>query len=448
MALAAESLQPILSVGELTRRIKKSIEETIRHVWVSGEISNCRPASSGHIYFTLKDEESQIPCVIWKGIAARLPFQPKDGAQVLACGKVDVFIPYGKYQLLVEELQPRGTGTLQIKFEQLKEKLRSEGLFDAGRKRPLPFFPRRIALVTSPTGAALQDMLRTIAGRCGVVHVLVCPVRVQGDGAAQEIAAAIDHLNLAFPDLDAMIVGRGGGSIEDLWAFNEEVVARAIFASRIPVISAVGHETDTTIADFVADVRALTPTDGAVRIVPRLDNLVLALDDFSEKLRRGLKTSADLTRSRLDGLRDGHVLGRIADLPHQFSQRLDDLRERLDAGAGQPSYYLRQRLDLLKASLFADLPRLSEGTRERVAHLAELLQSCVRHAVEGGTACLRESAAALEALSPVAILARGYSVTRIESSQEILKDARQARPGDRILSILGAGRLVSRVEND
>ncbi|HEV3027310.1 MAG TPA: exodeoxyribonuclease VII large subunit, partial [Planctomycetota bacterium] len=227
MALAAESLQPserkILSVGELTRRIKKSIEDTIRTVWVTGEISNYRGAGpSGHLYFTLKDAESQIPCAMWKGMANRLRFAPENGMEVIAFGKVDVYVPYGKYQLIVEDMEPRGVGSLQLKFEQLKEKLQKEGLFELARKRPLPFLPRVLAIVTSPTGAAVADMVRTIRSRLTSVHVIVYPVKVQGEGAAEEIAAAIGHLNLSMPQIDVMIVGRGGGSIEDLWAFNEE----------------------------------------------------------------------------------------------------------------------------------------------------------------------------------------------------------------------------------
>jgi exodeoxyribonuclease VII large subunit len=451
MGLAAESIQPserkILSVGDLTRRIKKSIEDTIRYVWVAGELSNYKgPGPSGHLYFTLKDSESQIPCAMWKGMANRLRFEPENGMEVIAFGKVDVYLPYGKYQLIVEDMEPRGVGSLQLKFEQLKEKLQREGLFEQARKRPLPFLPRKIALVTSPTGAAVQDMIRTLRTRCPALHILVYPVKVQGDGAANEIAAAIGHLNLAMADIDVLIVGRGGGSIEDLWAFNEEVVARAIHASRIPVISAVGHETDTTIADFVADLRALTPTDGAVKAVPKQDDLVLALGDLDSKLRRALRTRADLARSGLDGLRDGRVLGRIEELPQQLTQRLDELRERLDVGVGQASFYKRERLDLLHASLTSDLPRLALAERRRVEHLTDLLRSDARRSLDTAKARLRQAAASLEALSPVAILGRGYSITRLQSTQEILKDAAQVKAGDRIVTRLGAGTIESKVE--
>ncbi|MBI3856704.1 MAG: exodeoxyribonuclease VII large subunit [Planctomycetes bacterium] len=352
MALAAESFQPsekkIISVGDLTRRIKRSIEDAIRYVWVAGEISNFKgPGPSGHLYFTLKDAESQIPCAIWKGMANRLRFEPENGMEVVAFGKVDVYIPYGKYQLIVEDMEPRGVGSLQLKFEQLKEKLQKEGLFDQARKRPIPFLPRTLAIVTSPSGAAVADMVRTLRSRCPALRVVIYPVKVQGEGAAQEIAAAIGQLNLSMPEIDVMIVGRGGGSIEDLWAFNEEAVARAIFQSRIPVISAVGHETDTTISDFVADLRALTPTDGAVKAVPKLDDLLDSLGDLDSKLRRALRSRAELARAQLDGLRDGRAFGRIGDLPNQLKQRLDDLDARLNAGLPGLPKILRDRVDHL-----------------------------------------------------------------------------------------------------
>jgi len=451
MALAAESLQPserrILSVGDLTRRIKKSIEDSVRSVWVAGEVSNYRgPGPSGHLYFTLKDAESQIPCAMWKGMANRLRFALENGMEVVAFGKVDVYVPYGKYQLIVEDLEPRGVGTLQQKFELLKSKLQGEGLFDPARKRPLPFLPRTLALVTSPTGAAVADMVRTIRSRLPAIRVVVYPVKVQGEGAAGEIAAAIGHLNRDLPEIDVMIVGRGGGSIEDLWAFNEEVVARAIHASRIPIISAVGHETDTTIADFVADVRALTPTDGAVRAVPRQDELELALEGLDAALRRALRSQADLARTRLDGLRDGRALGRVEELPDQLQQRLDDYKSRLDLGALQASTHLKGRLDLLRASLKAALPGMIDPARQRVEHLTDRLRADARRCLDQAKARLGQAAASLEALSPVAILGRGYSITRLEATQEILKEADRAKAGDRLVTRLGKGRVISKVE--
>jgi exodeoxyribonuclease VII large subunit len=443
------SERSVLSVGQLSRLIKKSLEDSIRTVWVAGEISNLRPAgASGHLYFTLKDAESQIPCAMWRGMAARLRFEPENGMQVVASGKVDVYLPQGRYQLIVDTLEPRGVGALQLRFEQLKEKLSREGLFDPARKRPLPFLPLKLALVTSPGGAAVQDMLRTIRTRCPLTEVFIYPVRVQGEGSALEVAAAIAHLNLAMPDLDVMIVGRGGGSIEDLWAFNEEPVARAIHASRIPVISAVGHETDTTIADFVADVRALTPTDGAVKAVPRLEDLILALGDHDAKLRRALKSRADLARAQLDALRDGRALGRVEEVAAFHAQRLDDLAARLNAGIGQAAGYLRERLDLYRNALQAGLPALTREAGRRTTDLEALLKTHAGRILDASKARLSQAAAQLEALSPVAILARGYSITQRESDGRILREAAEVKPGERLVTRLGKGRVVSRAEAD
>ncbi|HEX7900631.1 MAG TPA: exodeoxyribonuclease VII large subunit [Planctomycetota bacterium] len=447
MAFPAERAErKVLSIGDLTKRIKSTLETGIPYVWVAGEMSNYKgPGPSGHLYFTLKDAESAVPCAMWRGFAAKLKFEPENGMQVVAGGRVEVYVPHGKYQLIVETLEPRGVGALQLKFEQLKEKLQKEGLFEAARKRPLPFLPRKIALVTSPTGAAVQDILRTLRGRCPAVHVLLYPVRVQGEGSAQEVAAAIGHINLAMPDVDVLIVGRGGGSIEDLWAFNEEVVARAIHASRIPVISAVGHETDTTIADFVADVRALTPTDGAVRAVPVLEDLILSLADLETQLKRALRTRAQLARSVVDGLAEGRDLGRVEELPAQLGQRLDDLQERLASAARQAPALVRQRLDRLDAALYADLPRAAAAARERANHLNDFLRSHAVRAVDAARARVREAAASLEALSPVSILARGYSITYRDG--KIVKDAREVKPGDRLRTRLGSGEIDSRVES-
>lgn len=451
MPRAAEAPAPagkeILSVGELTRRIKRILEDSLRYVWVAGEISNLRPSGpSGHLYFTLKDEEAQIPCALWRSYAARLRFEPANGQEVLAYGRLEVYPPKGCYQLIVETMEPRGLGALQLRFEQLKEKLAREGLFDPARKRPLPLLPLTVALVTSPVGAALQDMLRTLRTRCPVTRILVYPVRVQGEGAAEEIAAAIAQLNLARPDVDVLIVGRGGGSLEDLWAFNEEIVARAIHASRIPVVSAVGHETDTTIADFVADVRALTPTDGAVRAVPRLDELLIRMADLEAQLKRALRTRADLARSALDLLRDGRTLGRMEEWPLLLTQRLDDLRERLRGTLRQTSIQIRSRIDSLRASLEGLIPSVPALARGRLESLGGLLDSHLRRTSEGAASRLREAAAGLEALSPLRVLSRGYSITRLEKSGTVLREARQAAPGDLLRTLLGSGSLLSRVE--
>ncbi|HXG04019.1 MAG TPA: exodeoxyribonuclease VII large subunit, partial [Candidatus Binatia bacterium] len=267
------SQRAVLTVTQLTEQLRRTVEERFPAVWVEGEISNFRLYGSGHAYFTLKDEGAQLRAVMFRTRTRRLRFEPTDGLHVLAFGALEVYPQRGEYQLVVELLEPRGVGALQLAFEQLKQRLGAEGLFDAGRKRPLPRFPRRIGLVTSPDGAALRDMLRIIGRRFAGLSIVLAPCRVQGEGAAEEIAQGLADLN-RLGGVDVIIVGRGGGSLEDLWAFNEEVVARAIAASKVPVISAVGHEVDVTIADFVADVRAPTPSAAAEMVAARRDELI------------------------------------------------------------------------------------------------------------------------------------------------------------------------------
>ncbi|MEX2287491.1 MAG: exodeoxyribonuclease VII large subunit, partial [Planctomycetaceae bacterium] len=264
---------PILSVSELTRQLKDLVEVNFVHVWVLGEVSNCTRAGSGHVYFTLKDGDAQIRAVAWRSQTARWKFEIHDGLEVVVAGPIEVYPARGTYQLIVEQLIPQGVGALELAFRQLQAKLEAEGLFDPRRKRPLPAFPRRIALVTSPSGAAVRDILQVLTRRWRAVDVVIVPVKVQGEGAAREIAAALANVH-RIPDVDVVIAGRGGGSLEDLWAFNEEIVARAIAACRVPVISAVGHEIDVSIADLVADCRALTPSEAAELVVPNCEDVL------------------------------------------------------------------------------------------------------------------------------------------------------------------------------
>ncbi len=292
---------PIYTVSQLTRQIREAIERHVGLVWLTGEVGNLRVPASGHCYFTLKDESAQIAAVMWRTLAETLKFRMAEGLAVLAQGEVTVYEPRGQYQISVRRIEPLGVGALQLAFLQMKERLEKEGLFDPARKRPIPMFPRVVALVTSPTGAAVRDMLRVIRRRCPATRVLVCPVRVQGGEAAGEIADGIALVN-RLPEVEVMIVGRGGGSLEDLWPFNEEVVARAIARSRIPVVSAVGHETDFTISDFVADLRALTPTDAANQVTPDARQLAEDLDSLRRRLGRALTAGAASARERLAGL--------------------------------------------------------------------------------------------------------------------------------------------------
>src|SRR5881394_226136 len=328
-----------VSISELTQQIRGTLEKRFASVWVEGEVSNFRAHNSGHWYFTLKDEFAQLKSACYRSSNQRIRFRLEDGMQVRARGRLSVYEPKGEYQLIVDSLEPVGAGALQLAFEQTKARLQAEGLFAPELKRAIPMFPKRVGVLTSPSGAAIRNIVHVISRRTRSVYILIAAARVQGDGASDEIVRAIRFLNehhqralrqgSSDGGIDVMIVGRGGGSIEDLWAFNEEAVARAIFTSRIPVISAVGHETDTTIADFVADLRALTPTDGAVKATPKLDDLFLSLGDLDDKLRRALRTRAELARSQLDGLRDGRALGRVEDLADQVRQQMDDFQERL-----------------------------------------------------------------------------------------------------------------------
>ncbi len=277
----------IYTVTEITRLVKGALESAFPVLWVEGEISNFHRHSSGHLYFTLKDERSQLRGVMFRGDARRATFDLKDGLQVICRGRLNVYEPRGEYQIVIEKVEPKGKGALQLAFEQLKEKLRAEGLFDPRHKKPLPLFPKRVGIVTSPRGAAIVDILRTLERRFARLNIIIYPVKVQGEGAADEIVMGIDHLG-ARPDIDVIIVGRGGGSIEDLWTFNEEKVARAIFRCPIPVISAVGHEVDFTIADFVADIRASTPSVAAEIVIEEERALVEKIDGFSQQLNKNI----------------------------------------------------------------------------------------------------------------------------------------------------------------
>jgi exodeoxyribonuclease VII large subunit len=398
----------VLTVGELTRAVKGMLESAYTSVWVEGEVSNLARPNSGHVYLTLKDDTAPLKAVLYRGVALRLRFDLRDGLKVIARGRLTVYEPRGEYQLQIEEVQPKGIGPLELAFRQLKEKLSVLGYFEPQRKRRPPRFPRRVALLTSPTGSAVRDMLEILSRRWPATEVWVCPVRVQGDGAALEIAAALARLNRLSPldappecRIDVVIVGRGGGSLEDLWAFNEEAVAHAIFRSRIPVVSGVGHEDDLTIADLVADVRALTPSEAAERVVPDRVEMLGWLEDIANRLRTLLLRGVQSARERLTDLADRRC----------FRAPLEPVRE--------------MRRDL------ADWDdRLGRAVRQRLANGRERLGSL---------------AGRLEALSPLNVLARGYSLTRTEDGA-VVRDSGQIRPGERILIQLERGQLVGRVE--
>jgi len=391
----------VLSVTELTRLVQELLEEAFPSVWVCGEISNFKRHTSGHVYFTLKDAQTQLRAVMWQGAAGRLRFTPQDGLQVLARGRVTVYSARGDYQLQVQEMQPKGLGPLELAYRQLLEKLRGLGWFAPERKKRLPRFPRRIALVTSPSGAAIRDMLRIIPRRWPGAEIWVCPVQVQGDGAAQQIAAAIDLLN-RLDGVDVMIVGRGGGSLEDLWPFNEELVARAIFESRIPVISAVGHEVDVTIADWVADRRAATPSEAAELVVPDRAAVEDELRGQANRLRAAVGQLLRRARQRLDELTGRRVLRRPLERIETATQRLDETADR----ARRAAFFYLERLE------------------QRLGLAAGRLQS----------------------LSPLKVLERGYSVTLTQAGAAV-RSATQVQEGERITTRLHDGEVVSVVES-
>lgn len=392
----------VQTVSELTGEIKDLIEGNLPEVWVSGEVSSCLRANSGHIYFTLKDEGAQLSAVVWRNTASRFRFELHDGLQVVVNGSVEVYAPRGSYQVIVRQLIPQGVGALELAFRQMHAKLEAEGLFNPARKRPIPRFPKRIALVTSPTGAAVRDMIQVITRRWQAADIIIVPVKVQGDGAAQEIATALRNVH-RLSEVDVVICGRGGGSLEDLWAFNEEVVARAIAACRLPVISAVGHEIDVTIADLVADVRALTPSEAGERVVPDHTEVTRALDNLRQRLVSGLKNRAVKARLQLDGLASRRVIARPFQRVHDEFTRLDELDVRLRRAVRQRAVSAKQQLDM--------------------------------------------AAATLDALSPLKVLGRGYSITRRAESGGLVTASDQLAIGDRITTILAAGQLTSRVES-
>ena len=413
-----------VSVTELNRRIKSLIERELGTLWVEGEVSNFRPAASGHIYFTLKDEGSQIPVAYFKGSQRGFRLALKDGMKVRVYGDVTLYLERGQHQLIARMIEEAGKGDLQKAFEALKEKLNREGLFDAARKRPLPFLPRHIGIVTSPTGAAIQDMLNILQRRYPNLHIVVAPVRLQGDGAAAEIAKAIDLLNTR-ADLDVLIIGRGGGSIEDLWAFNEEVVARAIARSRLPVISAVGHEIDFTISDFVADLRAPTPSAAAELVVrPRAD-LEEQLRGLGRRLNQMLERQALHFRNRLIRAAHSYVFREPGHLLRQHRQSIQHARLRLVSALRGEYVERQQRVDEAQGAMLAVV---KTGVREKSLQLERL-------------------AAQLRALGPQAVLERGYSITRTTEGRVVTK-ANEVKAGQELETLLAVGSIKSTVKNE
>lgn len=436
----------VCTVSELAMRIKAQLEDQFPAVWVEGEISNLRTPSSGHAYFTLKDDGAQLRCVLFRGRGRRVAFQPEDGMQVLAFGGLDVYLARGEYQLVVELLEPKGVGALQLAFEQLKRKLAAEGLFEEARKRPLPPFPRAIGIVTSPSGAAIRDMLHVIDRRFADLRILITPVRVQGEEAPGEIVAALQDLE-SVEDLDVVIVGRGGGSIEDLWAFNDERVARAIAACRVPVISAVGHETDFTIADFVADLRAPTPSAAAELVVREKLQVARALVTLYESLKQAMADRLGRERERVESLGKRRVLTDAARALRDLYRRVDELTTRLTRAVRGSERQATHRLSLATNALRSLNPvaRIANGT-VLLAQLRGRLASTAIHSVKVSRHRFDAAVGRLDSLSPLAVLGRGYSLTRLLPSGAIVRSAAQTRPGDAVEILLHQGALEARVE--
>jgi len=433
-----------LSVTQLTTLVRNALDQEIGRVLVAGEISNLHAAGSGHLYFTLRDERSQLRCAMFRSAAQLLVFRPADGQEVIVRGRVSLYPERGDLQLYVDALEPQGRGALQLAFEQLKARLAAEGLFDEGRKRALPYFPARIGVATALNGAVLHDILVILRTRCPALHVVVRPVRVQGLGAAEDIAQAIADLN-AHRDLEVLIIGRGGGSLEDLWAFNEECVARAIAASRLPVVSAVGHEVDFTIADFVADRRAPTPTAAAEMVVPRLADLQAMVARGAAGLTGAMARRSARERRHLD------LLTRRVRDPRR---RVHELRAENEALVLRLAAAMARRLATARVRANATAHRLAvqhPGARAlvlgaAVAAFQHRLDLAGRRTLSGARERLARAAATLDDLSPLAVLRRGYSLVRRLPERAIVRAGRALAPGDEVEITFAEGAVRARVE--
>jgi len=433
-------------VHELVAQVRQHVERRYMELWVEGEISNFRPAPSGHLYFSLKDAEAQLPVVLFRKQALLLRFRPEDGLHVLVRGKVSVYEQRGQLQLVAETMEPVGAGSLQLAFEQLKEKLKAEGLFDLERKRPLPAFPRTVGIVTSPAGAVIRDFLNIVGRRHSGLNVLVCAASVQGDSAAAEIEAAIAQLN-ACGLADLIVLARGGGSLEDLAAFNSERVARAIRASRLPVVSAVGHETDFTIADFAADLRAPTPSAAAELITEAQHKVADRVATNGMRLERAARFQLLMARQRVDRLRVDRAEARIGSFLHRQDQRLDDAAYRLELSLSDQLRKKRGKVEELHGQVLRHDPRRLLGQmRERLAAARARLERIPERALHISSMQLEAIEARLHALSPFAVLHRGYALVQ-DANGAIVRSSAQLAVGERVTTRLSDGSFASRVES-
>jgi len=445
-----------LTVSELTESVRKAIEARFASVWVEGEISNFKAHSSGHWYFTIKDEGAQLRAKCFRSANSRIRFRPTDGLHVRARGRLTVYEVRGEYELIVEALDPVGAGALQIAFEQLRDRLQAEGLFARDLKRQLPVFPGRVGVVTSPTGAAVRDILNVISRRTRTVHVLFSPARVQGDGAGRDIARAIKLINDYHErarregrrkDLvDVLNVGRGGGSTEDLWAFNEEEVARAIRASAIPVISAVGHETDFTIADFVADLRAATPSAAAELVAAREDQICSVLAQAGQSLSRLMRYKIVTARTRVQQQALSQAFDEVRGRLRDATSATNSARHRLQILVGQTVRSAHLRVDALSGSLApAQLRARLAAARLRFDSAYTGCNTAIESQIDEARKRLGLAAASLDALSPLSVLQRGYAIAQKEDGT-LLRDAKLVSIGDSVKVRLAKGKLSARVE--
>jgi exodeoxyribonuclease VII large subunit len=442
------NLQPerrIYTVSDLTARIRDLLAKNFTDVTVQGEISNCRAAASGHYYFTLKDERAQVRCVLFKQQQRGMKFLPEDGLKVTVRGSVSVYEARGEYQIYVESIDPAGRGALQLAFEQLKKRLEAEGLFDAGRKKPLPLLPSRIGLITSPTGAAVRDVVRILKRRFRNVHLTLYPVRVQGEGSAGEIVQALGYFKKHL-HVDVILLVRGGGSLEDLWSFNEEIVARAIVDSSVPVISGVGHETDFTIADFVADVRASTPSAAAELVVQTRREFDKHVFDLRARLEGSLRYRLLELSRRVHALAGRRGFRRPLDLLRQQRQRADELTSRLTSGLRARLEDSRKRLNTarLRVASFdfrAKIGVLRLRLQKRTQELGVRQERVVRVKREKW----ERLALQLQERSPLKVLERGYSITT-DAAGKVVRDSTQVQIGEALSIQLHRGRLISEVK--
>ncbi|MCX5714666.1 MAG: exodeoxyribonuclease VII large subunit [Candidatus Omnitrophica bacterium] len=419
----------IYTVFEITQDIKLILENTFGEIWVEGEVSNFRPSSAGHYYFSLKDESCILQAVIFSRLTKDIKFKLEDGLKVVCHGSIELYGPRGQYQLIIDKIEPKGLGSLQLALEQLKEKLEKEGLFSLEHKQPIPQLPSRIGVVTALQGAAIKDMLQVLDRRFKDVQIIINPARVQGEGAKEDIAQAIKELNeynqqVGLSErIEVMIVGRGGGSIEDLWAFNEEIVARAIYNSRIPIISAVGHERDWTIADLVADVRAATPSVAAEIVIPKKEDLKEQLDSLAQDLKRALTDHCSSLQDNLE------------DLAHRLYLSLDHILELSIANFNSA----HKKLAILNPVA------VIQHYQEKINDSFNQIHIAIHHFIKLRQAEFIRAAGRLSSLSPVGILSRGYSITFLAQGEGVIKDASQVLPGDLLKTRLHRGEIISQV---